>query len=69
MFLAIKRRAYGTAAYEEALCVPRLAEREDPITELVAKKIVEVAQLGEGNPKRICARALEELGIPPESSS
>ena len=41
-----------TAAYEDALRVLRLADRQDPITELVAKKIIEIAQLGESDPKR-----------------
>jgi hypothetical protein len=32
-----------TAAYEDALRVLQLADRQDPITELVAKKIIEAA--------------------------
>jgi hypothetical protein len=51
-----------TAAYEEALRVLQLSDRQDPITELVAEKIIEVAQNGESDPPRLCARALEELG-------
>jgi hypothetical protein len=58
-----------TAAYEDALRVLQLANRQDPITELVAKKIIEVAQLGERDPKRLCDNALTELGINPEKSS
>ena len=53
-----------TAAYEDALRVLRV-DRQHPITELVAKKIILVTQLGESDPKRIRARALEELGIGP----
>jgi len=51
-------------AYEAALELLRLKDRDDPITELVAKKIIEVARAGERDPPRICARALKELGIP-----
>jgi hypothetical protein len=56
-----------TAAYEKALCVLQLADRQDQITELVAKKIIEVAQLGETDPERISILALEGLGIAPQS--
>jgi hypothetical protein len=46
-----------------------LADRQDPITELVAKKIIEIAQLGESDPARIREQALKELGINPERFS
>jgi hypothetical protein len=39
--------------------------RTDPITEIIARKIIDVAQTGERDPLRIRARAIEELGIPP----
>lgn len=53
-----------TAAYEAALQLLRLKNRNDPVTELVAAKIIQVTRLGESDPARICARALKELGIP-----
>ena len=53
-----------TAAYEAALRLLRLTDRTDPVTEIVAKKIIEVARNGERDPPRICARAIKELGIP-----
>jgi len=52
------------AAYEAALTELRLVDRDDPITELIAKKIIEVARDGERDPPQICARALHELGVP-----
>ena len=58
-----------TAAYEDALRVLQLANRQDPLTELVAKKIIEVAQLGQRDPKRLCDNALTELEINPEKLS
>ena len=58
-----------TAAYEDALRVLQLADRQDPLTELVAKKIIEAAQLGERDPKRLREKALTELGTNPEKSS
>ncbi|HLH10934.1 MAG TPA: hypothetical protein VKV77_03520 [Methylovirgula sp.] len=54
-----------TAAYESALDELDLADRTDPLTEIIAKKIVEVAQTGEINPARITRRALLELDIRP----
>lgn len=53
-----------TSAYEAALQLLRLENRDDPIAELIAAKIIQVTQLGESDPPRICARALQELGIP-----
>ena len=58
-----------TAAYEDALRVLQLANQQDPITELVAKKIIEVAQAGERNPDRLREKALSELGITPQKPS
>ena len=54
-----------TAAYEDALRVLRLANRSDAITDLVAEKIVEVAQTGERDANRIRDLALKALGVPP----
>jgi hypothetical protein len=59
-----RRRALG-----HFLRVLQLAHRQDPLTELVAKKIIEAADLGERDPKRLCNKALTELGINPEKSS
>lgn len=53
-----------TAAYETALVVLRLSDRDDPITELIAKSIVSVVGLGERNPAVAADRAINALGIP-----
>ena len=53
-----------SSAYEAALQLLHMTDRTDPVTEIVAKKIIEVARAGERDPPRICARALMELGIP-----
>jgi hypothetical protein len=53
-----------TAAYDAALTLLRLTDRHDPITELIAKKIIEITRDGEHDPRHICARALKELGVP-----
>jgi hypothetical protein len=49
------------AAYEQALVELGLNDRNDPLTEIVAKLIVEIAQTGEKNPETICALALRRL--------
>jgi len=53
-----------TAAYEAALKLLRLADRADPITEIIARKIIEIASSGVRDAPHICARALKELGVP-----
>lgn len=54
-----------TAAYHAALQLLEMDnDPADPVTELIAKKIIDVTKHGENDPPRICARALRELGIP-----
>jgi hypothetical protein len=53
-----------TAAYEAALQLLRLNDRNDPVTELLAAKTIQIFRLGENDPPRICARVLKELGVP-----
>jgi hypothetical protein len=50
-----------TTAYEDALRALGLTNRADPITEIVAKKIIEIAQTGERDPARIRAQALASI--------
>jgi hypothetical protein len=64
----LKNRAFGpdeikvlTAAYEQALRTLRLEHRTGPATEIIAKQIIEIAQLGEGDPVRLRERAIESL--------
>ena len=50
-----------TTAYEDALRALGLADRADPMTEILAKKIVEIAQTGERDPARIRAQAVAAI--------
>jgi len=52
-----------SAAYEAALVDLAIANRDDPITELIAKAIVNVVATGERDPKLIEQRAFNALGI------
>ena len=52
------------AAYEETLKALGLKNRSDPITQLVAKKIIEIAQTGVRDPLQLATIAIRELGSP-----
>ena len=52
-----------SAAYEAALNALRLTNRTDPITELVAKRIIAIAQTGVLDPNMLCAAALKEFDL------
>jgi hypothetical protein len=51
-------------AYEQALKAISLRDRSDPLTEMIAKRIIEIGQTGLKDPALISARAIEELGLP-----
>ena len=51
-------------AYDDALRALGLVDRRDPVCEIVAKKLLEIAQTGERNPQRLAALTVEHLGIP-----
>ena len=52
-------------AYEATLKALGLADRSDPITELVARKIIEIGQTGVRDPLEISRRAVSDLGPAP----
>jgi hypothetical protein len=52
------------AAYQDTLRALGLNERDDAITQIVAKKVFEIAQTGIEDPAAICRLAIKELGIP-----
>jgi hypothetical protein len=51
------------AAYEAALVDVGVSDRDDPITELIAKSIVNATATGERDPKVVTERALNALGV------
>jgi hypothetical protein len=53
------------SAYEAALKALELADRTDPITEIVAKKIIEIGETGVRDPLQISKLALRDLGAAP----
>lgn len=52
-----------SAAYEAALINLGITNRDDPITELIAKAIVNVVATGERDPKLVEQRAINALGV------
>jgi hypothetical protein len=51
-------------AYEQTLRALHLKDRSDPITQLVAEKIIAIGRLGIEDPAEISKLALKELGTP-----
>jgi hypothetical protein len=51
------------AAYESALVDAGVTNPDDPITELIAKSIVNVIPSGERDPKEVMERALNALAV------
>jgi hypothetical protein len=62
---AIESKEVGriTAAYEQALHILCVKDRDDPLTEMIAKKIIKIAQTGIKDPAEISALAIKELGV------
>jgi hypothetical protein len=52
-----------TIAYERTLRSLHLKDRNDPLTEMIAKIIIRIAQTGMRDPAQISARAIKELGV------
>ena len=63
-FDAEAKRVMGVA-FEMTCVALRLADRTDPIVEIVAKEIIELAKDGERDPNRLCDGALNVLRKPP----
>jgi hypothetical protein len=52
-----------TAAYEQALHILCVKDRDDPLTEMIARKIIKIAQTGVHDAEQLSARAIRELGV------
>jgi hypothetical protein len=51
------------AAYDQTLRALHLKDRNDPMTEMIAKKIIEIAQTGVRDSAQISSLAIKQLGI------
>jgi hypothetical protein len=54
-----------TEAFETACRDLRLTDRRDPITEMLARKIIEAAQSGERDPNVLCRQAMDSMAAKP----
>ena len=52
-----------TAAYEQALHTLCVKNRDDPLTEMIAKTIIKIAQTGVHDAAQLSALAIKELEI------
>ena len=52
-----------TAAYEQALQTLCVKDRDDPLTEMIAKTIIKIAQTGVHDAAQLSALAIKELEI------
>jgi len=50
-------------AYADALRALYLVDRNDPVTEIVAKKIIEIGRGGIRDPHQIAGMAIKALGL------
>jgi hypothetical protein len=53
-------------AFDHALRSLSLVDRDDPLAEMVARKIIEVGTIGVRDPAEISRIAVKQLGISPE---
>jgi len=51
-------------AYERALRALEVNDRDDRITEIIARRIIEAAQTGLRDPELLCAAAIKDLRVP-----
>jgi hypothetical protein len=52
-----------TDAYESTLRALSVVDRNDPITQLIARKIIELGQRGVREAKKLSEMAIKELGV------
>jgi hypothetical protein len=51
------------AAYTDALRSLSLVDRNDPLCEIIARKLIEVCAAGDSDPRQIADRAVKTLGL------
>ena len=50
-------------AYQKTLKALDLVDRNDPISEIVAKQVIQIASMGVRDPAQICKIARKQLGF------
>ena len=52
------------AAYEEALRALHISDRDDPLNQVIAQRIIEGARTGVRDPADLCKMAIKDLMVP-----
>ena len=52
------------AAYEDALRALHISDRDDPINQIIAQRIIEGARTGVHDPDDLCKMAIKDLMVP-----
>ena len=52
------------AAYEEALRALHISDRDDPVNEVIARRIIEGARAGVRGTNALCQMAIKDLMVP-----
>jgi hypothetical protein len=52
------------AAYEDALRALHISDRDDPINQVIAQRIIEGARTGVRDPGDLCKTAIKDLMVP-----
>jgi hypothetical protein len=53
-----------SAAYEDALRALHISDRDDPVNQIVAQRVIEGARAGVRDPRELCAMAIKDLMVP-----
>jgi len=53
-----------SAAYEDALRALHISDRDDPVNQIVAQRIIEGARAGVRDPRELCRMAIKDLMVP-----
>ena len=53
-----------SAAYEDALRALHISDRDDPVNQIVAQRIIEGARAGVRDPRELCRMAIKGQMVP-----
>jgi hypothetical protein len=62
----LEQRHVIELAFNNTLRKLNLVDRDAPVCEIVARKVIKIAETGVNNAVAICELAVRQLGLPPE---
>jgi hypothetical protein len=57
-------RSVTQTSAEDALRALHISDRDDPVNQIVAQRIIEGARAGVRDPRELCAMAIKDLLVP-----